>query len=95
MKTLVSVILAAFITTALAAESPAVFPVVGESYKIAVSAPLVETPYENIITVVELGAPQWAKVSFEVMTRGGKEKREMWINFSHVTSAVKKEAAKQ
>lgn len=94
MKTLTSIILAMTLITAQAADKPAEFPKVGETYKIAVASPLAETPFDNIITIVELGDHQWAKVSYETMTRSGREKREMWVNFAHVTSAVKKEAGK-
>ena len=76
-------------TSLPAADSPdAKFPTVGETYKIATAAPLAETPFDNIVTIVSVSEHQWAKVQFEKMTREGKEKREMWVTFAHVTSAV-------
>jgi len=82
-------------TSLRAADSPdAKFPIVGETYKIATAAPLAETPFDNIVTIVSVTEHQWAKVQFEKMTREGKEKREMWVNFAHVTSAVKAAAGK-
>ena len=82
-------------TSVPAADSPdARFPIVGETYKIATATPLAETRFDNIVTIVSVGEHQWAKVQFEKMTREGKEKREMWVNFAHVTSAVKTAAGK-
>jgi hypothetical protein len=82
-------------TSLRAADSPdAKFPTVGETYKIATATPLAETPFDNIVTIVSVGEHEWAKVQFEKMTREGKEKREMWVNFAHVTSAVKAAAGK-
>ena len=95
MKTLTSLLFAMSLITSQAADKPgADFPKVGDTYKIAVAAPLAETPFDNVITVLELGEHQWAKVSYETMTRSGKEKREMWVNFAHVTSAVKPQTSK-
>jgi hypothetical protein len=97
MKTLALLALA----VTLAARAPAAdapgskFPNIGETYKISTAAPLAESPYNSIVTITALGDHQWAKVQYEVATRqGGKEKREMWVNFAQVTSAVKAEAAK-
>jgi len=84
-----------FAANLLAADTPdAKFPIVGETYKIATATPLAETPFDNIVTVVSVGEHQWAKVQYEKMTREGKEKHEMWVNFAHVTSAVKTAAGK-
>jgi hypothetical protein len=96
MKTLaLFAVLMTLATSVPAADSPdAKFPTVGETYKIAVSAPLAETPFDNIVTIVAVGEHEWAKVQYEKMTREGKEKREMWVNFAHVTSAVKTAAGK-
>ncbi|HEY2573309.1 MAG TPA: hypothetical protein VGH65_04540 [Verrucomicrobiaceae bacterium] len=82
-------------TSTPAADGPSKFPNVGETYKISNSAPLAETPYDNIVTVTALGDHQWAKVQYQVSARqGGKEKREMWINFALVASAVAAQPAK-
>lgn len=93
MKTLAFLLLMAvpLATTLPAADAPASkFPNVGETYKISTAAPLAETPFNNIVTVTALGDHQWVKVQYHVATReGGKEKREMWVNFAQVTSAVK------
>jgi len=88
-------IIMTFAASLPAADTPeAKFPIPGETYKIATAAPLAETPFDNIVTIVSVGEHQWAKVQFEKMTREGKEKREMWVNFAHVTSAVKVGAGK-
>ncbi|MES2595877.1 MAG: hypothetical protein V4662_11100 [Verrucomicrobiota bacterium] len=99
MKTIASLLLAmSLVSSAIAADSPdAEFPKVGETYRIATSAPLVEAPFDNVVTVVAIGKNEWAKVSYEKMGRGadgsvGKQKHDMWVNFSSVTSAVKSEA---
>ena len=90
MKTLVVLALALTFATSQAADKSAPdFPKAGETYKIATAAPLAETPYENTVKILVLGEHQWAKVQYEVSTREGKAKREMWVNFAHVTSAVK------
>ncbi len=99
MKTIAAVLFALALATAHAADSPdSASPKVGETYRIQSSTALVETPFENRVTIVELGKHEWAKVSFDKMGRGadgavGKQKHEMWVNFAHVTSAVKAEAA--
>lgn len=96
MKTLTFLVLALTLATSSpgADNSGSKFPNVGETYRIATAAPLAEIPYNNIVTITALGDHQWAKVQYEVATRqGGKEKREMWVNFAQVTSAVKAEAA--
>lgn len=69
------------------------FPKVGETYRIQTSSPLVETPYENRVTVLEVGQGGWVRVTYEKMGRGadgsvGRQKHEMWVNLAHVTSAV-------
>lgn len=98
MKTIASLFFAMSLASAIAADSPnAEFPKVGDTYRISTSAPLVETPFDNVVTIVALGKNEWAKVQFEKMGRGadgsvGKQKHEMWVNFSAVTSAVKSEA---
>ena len=96
MKTLALLALALTLATSQAADKPAAeFPLAGETYKIATASPLAETPYENRVTILALGEHQWARVQYEVATRaGGKEKKEMWVNFAHVTSAVKADAGK-
>ena len=97
MKTIAALLIALSLGTAPAADKPdADFPKVGETYRIQTASPLVETPYENRVTIVELGKHGWAKVTFEKMGRGtdgsvGKQKHEMWVNFAQVTSAVKAE----
>lgn len=99
MKTITSLLLALTLATATAADSPdAAFPKVGETYRIQPATPLVEAPFENTVTIIELGKHEWAKVQYEKMGRGadgsvGKQKHEMWVNFAHVTSAVKIEGA--
>jgi hypothetical protein len=99
MKTIAALLLAITLVAAQAADSPdAAFPKVGETYRIQTADPLVETPYENRVTVIALGKHEWAKVSFEKMERGAdgavaKQKHEMWVNFAHVTSAVKADGA--
>lgn len=99
MKTIAALMFAAALATAQAADSPdAAFPKVGETYRIQSATQLVETPYEGRVTIIELGKHEWAKVSFEKMGRGadgaaGKVKGEMWVNFAHVTSAVKANGA--
>ena len=99
MKAIAALLFAITLATATAADSPdAAFPKVGETYRIQTATPLVETPYENRVTIIELGKHEWAKVSFEKMGRGadgsvGKQKHEMWVNFAHVTSAAKVESA--
>ena len=98
MKTIASLLFAMSLAAASAADSPdSEFPKVGDTYRIATSAPLVEAPFDNVVTVVAIGKHEWAKVSYEKMGRGadgsvGKQKHEMWVNFSSVTSAVKSEA---
>lgn len=98
MKTIVSLLFAMSLAAASAADSPdSEFPKVGDTYRIATSAPLVEAPFDNVVTVVAIGKNEWAKVQYEKMGRGadgsvGKQKHEMWVNFSAVTSAVKSEA---
>lgn len=100
MKTIASLLFAMSLAAASAADSPdSDFPKVGDTYRIATSAPLVEAPFDNVVTVVAIGKNEWAKVQYEKMGRGadgsvGKQKHEMWVNFSSVTSAVKAEAAK-
>ena len=95
MKTLAILLLAlGFATGIPAADGPSKFPNVGETYKISLSAPLAEIPYENIVTVTALGDHQWAKVQYQVSTRQGKEKREMWLNFAQVASALMAQPAK-
>lgn len=99
MKIIAALLFAVALATAQAADSPdAAFPKVGETYRIQTATPLVEAPFENRVTIVELGKHEWAKVSYEKMGRGadgavGKQKHEMWVNFAHVTSAVKAEGA--
>ncbi|GEP44620.1 hypothetical protein [Brevifollis gellanilyticus] len=98
MKTIASLLFAMSLAAASAADSPdSEFPKVGDTYRIATSAPLVEAPFDNVVTVVAIGKNEWAKVQYEKMGRGadgsvGKQKHEMWVNFSAVTSAVKSEA---
>lgn len=93
MKTIASLLLAmSLATSAIAADEE--FPKVGDTYRIATSAALVEAPFDNIVTIVALGKGEWAKVQYEKMGRSadgsvGKQKHEMWVNFSAVTSAVK------
>ena len=71
MKTIAALVFAMTLVAAQAADSPdAAFPKVGETYRIQSAAPLVETPYENRVTIIELGKHEWAKVSFEKMGRG-------------------------
>ena len=101
MKTIASLLLAmSLASSAIAADSPdADFPKVGETYRISASAALVEAPFDNVVTIVALGKNEWAKVQFEKMGRGadgavGKQKHEMWVNFSAVTSAMKAAGAK-
>ncbi|MBX7211690.1 MAG: hypothetical protein K1X78_25505 [Verrucomicrobiaceae bacterium] len=100
MRTVATLLLAMTIATATAADSPDdAFPKVGETYRIQTASPLVETPFENRVTILALGKSEWAKVQYEKMGRGadgsvGKQKHEMWVNFAHVTSAVKAEAGK-
>lgn len=90
MKRLVFLALIMTLATSQADDKSAPeFPKAGETYKISTAAPLAETPYENTVTILALGEHQWAKVQYEVSTREGKAKREMWVNFAHVTSAVK------
>lgn len=89
MKTLALLALAFTLATSPAADKPPEFPKTGETYKIATSSALAETPFDNIVTILAVGEHQWAKVQYEVMSRQGKEKHEMWVNFAHVTSAVK------
>ena len=99
MKTIAILFLAMTLAGACAADAPdAAFPKVGETYRIETSAPLAEKPFENRVTIVALGQHEWAKVQYEKMGRGadgsvGKQKHEMWVNFAHVTSAVKAGAA--
>lgn len=82
------------VTSASSADpSQNAFPKAGETYRIQTSSPLVETPYENRVTVVEVGQGGWVRVTYEKMGRGadgsvGRQKHEMWVNFAHVTSAV-------
>jgi hypothetical protein len=97
MKTIALLAIVLTLASSPAADKPAPeFPKTGETYKISTASPLAESPYENRVTVLALGEHQWAKIQYEVATRaGGKDKKEMWVNFAHVTSAVKViEAAK-
>lgn len=99
MKTIASIFFAMSLASSIAADSSdADFPKVGETYRIQTAAPLVETPFENRVTILALGKDQWAKVQYEKMGRGadgavGKQKHEMWVNFASVTSAVKADAS--
>ena len=99
MKTIAALLFAMTLAAASAADSPdSAFPKVGETYRIQTATPLVDVPFENRVTIVALGQHEWAKVAYEKMGRAadgavGKQKHEMWVNFAHVTSAVKAEGA--